>query len=58
MVQLFKKRDSNVDELIKSPKLPFFVIPAKAGIQQIQFVIMELDSGFHWSDDFLRSRQY
>jgi hypothetical protein len=44
------------DELIKSQILPFFVIPAKAGIQQIRLVIMELDSGFHQSDDFLRSR--
>ena len=45
------------DGLVKSRKIPFFVIPAKAGIQSIQIVKKALDSGFHRSDDFLRSRQ-
>ncbi len=54
-----------VDDLVKSRKIPFFVIPdfgelsrvAKAGIQSIQIVKKALDSGFHRSDDFLRSHQ-
>jgi hypothetical protein len=40
------------DELVKTP---FFVIPAKAGIQFFQLVAEFLDSGFHRSDDFLRN---
>ena len=44
-----------VDELVKSRETPFFVIPAKAGIQFFQLVTEFLDSGFHRSDDFLRS---
>ena len=36
----------------------FFVIPAKAGIQYFQSIATTLDSGFYWSDDFLRSRQH
>jgi hypothetical protein len=36
------------DGLVKSPIGPFFVIPAKAGIQLFQWVV---DSGFHRSDD-------
>ncbi len=47
----------NIDELVKSRKLPFSVIPAKAGIQSFQSVTENLDSGFHRSDDFLRDRQ-
>ena len=46
-----------LDELVKSRKTPFFVIPAEAGIQSFQIVTDGLDSGFHRSDDFLRSRQ-
>jgi hypothetical protein len=46
-----------VDELVKSRKTPFFVIPAKAGIQFFQLVTEFLDSGFHRSDDFLRNHQ-
>ena len=46
-----------LDELVKSRKTPFFVIPAKAGIQLFQLVTEFLDSGFHRSDDFLRDRQ-
>ena len=47
----------NQDDLVKSRKIPFFVIPAKAGIQFIQIVKKALDSCFHRSDDFLRSHQ-
>jgi hypothetical protein len=46
-----------VDELVKSRKIPFSVIPAKAGIQSFQVVADHLDSGFHLSDDFLRIHQ-
>jgi hypothetical protein len=46
-----------IDELVKSRKLPFSVIPAKAGIQSFQSVTENLDSGFHRSDAFLRDRQ-
>ena len=46
-----------IDDLVKSRKIPFFVIPAKAGIQFIQLVTKALDSGFHRSDDFLRDHQ-
>jgi hypothetical protein len=49
---------SNFDELVKSRKTPFFVIPAKAGIQFFQLVTEFLDSGFHRSDDFLRNHQF
>ena len=45
------------DELVKSRKTPFFVIPAKAGIQFFQLVTEFLDSGFHRSDNFLRNHQ-
>jgi len=48
---------SKVDELVKSRKIPFPVIPAKAGIQSFQAVTDYLDSGFHRSDDFLRGHQ-
>jgi hypothetical protein len=44
-----------LDDLVKSLKLPIFVIPAKAGIQFFQVVTTSLDSGFHRSDDFLRN---
>jgi len=43
--------------LVKSPKMPFSVIPAKAGIQLFQDV---LDPGFRGGDasrDFLRDHQ-
>ena len=45
------------DEFVKSPKMPFSVIPAKAGIRSFQVVTDHLDSGFHRSDDFLRDHQ-
>ena len=48
---------AKVDGLVKSLKLPIFVIPAKAGIQFLQVVTTSLDSGFHRSDDFLRNHQ-
>jgi len=38
-----------IDELVKSPDFPFFVIPAEAGSQVFQLF---LDSRFHGSDDF------
>jgi hypothetical protein len=38
------------DDLVKSQKIPFPVIPAKAGIQCFQAVADHLDSGFHRSD--------
>ena len=49
---------ANFDELVKSRKMPFFVIPAKAGIKLIQDV---LDPGFRRGDDqrdFLRTHQF
>jgi|GEM_PF-1196270 len=39
----------NVDELVKSLKMHFSVIPAEAGIQYFQMLINTLDSGFHLS---------
>jgi hypothetical protein len=47
------KRVNNYDEFVKNQDMPFIVIPAQAGIQLIQAVIKNLDSGFHRSDDFL-----
>jgi hypothetical protein len=46
-----------LDELVKSRKTPFFVIPAKAGIQFFQLVTEFMDSDFHRSDDFLHGHQ-
>jgi hypothetical protein len=46
-----------LDALAKIRKWPFSVIPAMAGIHFFQGVTNPLDSGFHPSDDFLRSRQ-
>jgi hypothetical protein len=51
-------KEINIDGFVKSLKIPFPVIPAKAGIQSFQMVINSLDSGFHRSDDFLRDHQY
>ena len=51
-------QESNSDDFVKSRETPFSVIPAEAGIQSFQIVINCLDSGFHRSDDFLRSRQF
>jgi len=45
---LFTK-PSIFDDLVKSLKIRFFVIPAKAGIQSFQIVISSLDYGFHLS---------
>jgi len=41
-----------IDDLAKSLKIPFSVIPAKAGIQYFQILINTLDSGFHRNDGF------
>jgi hypothetical protein len=48
----------NFDGLVKSQKVAFSVIPAKAGIQLFQIV---LDPGFRRGDDprdFLRDHQF
>jgi hypothetical protein len=53
-----RKQRINIDELVKSRKMPFSVIPAKAGIQLIHEV---LDPGVRRGDgqrDFLRTHQY
>jgi hypothetical protein len=55
---VFKRISSSFDELVKSYKIPFSVIPAKAGIQSFQELAEYLDSGFHRSDDFLRVHQF
>jgi hypothetical protein len=47
-----------IDELVKSAKIPFSVIPAEAGIQVLRALAECLDPGFHRGDDFLRSHQY
>ncbi len=47
-----------IDGLVKSVKMPFSVIPAKAGIQLFQIL---LDPGFRRGDDsidFLRTHHY
>jgi hypothetical protein len=52
-----KQRKTRNDELVKSPKTPFSVIPAEAGIQECQQL---LDPGFRRGDglgDFLRNHQ-
>jgi len=46
-----------VDKLVKSQKISFFVIPAKAGIQSFQKLMPDLDPGFRRGDDFLRVHQ-
>ena len=57
-VHRFKSSSFKGDELVKSQKMPFSVIPAKAGIQYFQIVATIMDSGFHRSDDFLRVHQF
>jgi len=52
-----KFESTKFDELVKSQKTVFFVIPAKAGIQSFKAVKGDLDSGFRRSDDFLREHQ-
>ena len=57
MLKLAVSVRPNLDDLVKSPFCPIFVIPAKAGIQLIQVV---MDSCFRRSDgffDFLRDHQ-
>ena len=54
------RNGSRVDAFVKSPKIPFSVIPSRigvrddgqAGIQSFQVAADHLDSGFHRSDDF------
>jgi len=46
---------SNLDELVKSRKTPFFVIPSRIVVRDDDQAGTEfLDSGFHRGDDFLR----
>ena len=52
----FLKR-AKIDELVKSQKIAFPVIPAKAGIQCFRMVMTGLDPGFRRGDDFLRVHQ-
>ena len=62
---VYADTETKIDDLVKSRKVPFSVIPAKAGIQYIQLVSEGLDSGacpgprsgVHRSDDFLRGHQ-
>jgi hypothetical protein len=46
-----------IDGIVKSQKVRFPGIPAKAGIQLFETLKNSLDSGFHRSDDFLRFHQ-
>ncbi len=48
---------SKFDDLVKSLKKLFLVIPVKTGIQYYQVVKSSLDSRFRGSDDFLRRHQ-
>ena len=45
------------DGLVKSQKMHFFVILAKAEVLYSQIVTTSMGSGFHRSDDFLRDHQ-
>jgi hypothetical protein len=45
------------DGHLRKPKRPFSVTPAKAGVQYTHRLIKHLDSGFHRSDDFLKTHQ-
>jgi hypothetical protein len=49
VLQRIKK--SQKDDLVQSPKVPYFVIPAEAGIQVFHGIIQFLDFGFHRSDE-------
>ena len=49
--------EGKIDGLVKSRKYPFFVIPAKAGIQYFRAFAEYLDSGLRRNDDFLRDCQ-
>jgi len=48
---------SKVGKLVKSQKAPFFVIPAKAGIQENQPLLGSRLRGSDGLRDFLRDRQ-
>jgi len=52
-----KKEIRRFDDILKSLKFRFPVIPAEAGIQFFQILTPLLDSSFHRSDDFLRNHQ-
>jgi len=49
------RRNLFPDELVKSLKMLFSVIPAKAGIKRLQAIRNPMGSGFRRSDDFLRA---
>jgi hypothetical protein len=49
---------NSLDEFVRSLKMRFSVIPAKAEIKFFQIVMNSLDSGFHRSDDFLVDHQF
>jgi len=61
-VECQEKYTINIDGLVKSPKIPFSVIPSRigvrddgqVGIHSFQAVADHLDSGFHRSNDFLQ----
>jgi hypothetical protein len=44
-----------LDDLVKSPKSLFFVIPVETGIQYFQCLANTLDSRLRGNDDFLRN---
>ena len=58
LLEAEEKPKPKIDGLVKSLGMLFSVIPAKAGIQSSHIVINSLDSGFHRSDDFLRSHHF
>lgn len=47
-------RSSKIDDSEKSQRMPYSVIPAKAGNQYFQLVTGRLDSDFRRNDNFLR----
>ena len=48
---------SKQDKLVKSRKMPFSVIPEKAGIKCFKELMIDLDPGFRRGDDFLQDCQ-
>jgi hypothetical protein len=55
-IRISNFQNPNLDELVKSHRAPFAVIPAEAGIHYLRAVANHLDSGFRRSDNFLRAR--
>jgi hypothetical protein len=64
-LESFLNTQTKIDALVKSQKIPFFVIPSRigvrddgqAGIQCFQKLMNDLDPGFRRGDDFLRGYQ-